>query len=68
MNNSHNRIVSAAEDGTVKIWDLHANLYCDGYSNSKIVGHKFDNNTEIIEPLQSLEGEHESGIRLMDMN
>ena len=65
LNNSHNRIVSASEDGTIKIWDLYTNLYCDSYSNSK---HKFKDNTEIIEPLQSIGADDAAGIRHLEMN
>jgi WD40 repeat protein len=59
LNNSHNRIVSTSEDASIKIWDLYANQYCEGYSNSAVKGNKFDANTEIISPLVSLEGEGE---------
>ena len=69
LNNSHTRIVSSSEDASIKIWDLFANQYCD-YSNSNIVGNKFNANTEVIEPLMSLEGEneHQSGIGKMCLN
>ena len=70
LNNSHNRIVSASEDASIKIWDLYANQFCDGYSNSTVKGNKFNANTEVITPLVSLEGEneHQSGISCMSMN
>ena len=32
------------------------------------MGHKFNDNTEIIEPLVSLEGDHNSGVNLIAMN
>jgi WD40 repeat protein len=68
LNNSNTRIVSTSEDSTIKIWDVYANQYCKYYSNSNIVGHKFDDNTEIVEPLISLEGDHQGGVKLLSMN
>jgi len=68
LNNSHNRVVSASDDSTVKIWDINANIYSDCYSNSQVKGHKLNENTEVIEPLESLEGDHEGGIRGLAMN
>lgn len=68
LNNSQSRIVSASDDSTIKIWDLHSNIYTDMYSNSNVVGHKLNENTEIIEPLESIEGQHGAGIRSMAMN
>ena len=62
------RIVSSSEDSSIKIWDIYANQYCKNYSNSNIVGHKFDEKTEIVEPLITLEGEHQSGVKLIAMN
>lgn len=69
LHNSHTRLVSSSEDASIKIWDLYANQYCD-YSNSNIVGNRFNANTEVIEPLLSLEGEneHQSGIGRLCMN
>ena len=63
LNNSHSRIVSASLDSTVRIWDIHANEYCDSYTNSNVVGHKADKETEVIEPLETLEGHHQAGIK-----
>jgi WD40 repeat protein len=68
LNNSHTRLVSASLDSTVKIWDIHANEYCDLYSNSNVVGHKSDKNTEVVEPLYSLEGDHAAGVKVLAMN
>ena len=68
LNNSHSRIVSSSDDATIKIWDLNSNIYCDLYSNSNVVGHRLNENTEIIEPLESIEGDHKGGIRAIAMN
>jgi WD40 repeat protein len=68
LNNSVTRIVSSSEDSSTKIWDIYANQYCKNYSNSNIVGHKFDEKTEIVEPLISLEGDHQSGVKLIAIN
>ena len=58
LNDSHSRIVSASDDSTIKIWDLNSNIYCDMYTNSNVVGHRLNENTEIIEPLETIEGDH----------
>ena len=68
LNNSHSRIISASEDSTIKIWDLNSNIYCDLYSNSNVVGHRLNQNTEIVEPLETIEGTHQSGIKAMAIN
>ena len=68
VHNSFNRVVSSGEDGSIKIWDIHANQYCDGYTNSKIVGNKFNDNTEIIEPLLNLDNDHGYSVKHLDLN
>ena len=52
-------------DSTVKIWDVYSNNYCSEYTHCTS---KIDKNTELIEPLQSLEGDHQSGVKLIAMN
>ena len=68
LGNSQTRIVSSSMDSTIKIWDLYANDYCEGYSNCNVVGRKFDDKTEVVEALHTIEGDHSSGIRLLAQN